>query len=236
MKQVIDFPLLANRGVSPISTRMNIRVLSKVDETIESLAFHRVLALLRTDRDHEQKNLCLLVYLHFFTVAVSTDLGSLDLVEVPFFYLSSISLAQQCACFSPNSTLPRCHNLLVVRFPQVFTPQNRARKDFAHEVRLFGYCLQVALFLSRIQFCTSCILRISGVSRRSVQSQFSSFPQNRIHRIWALRCTVLDVLFLQKSNCSLSTFFSRPPRWSYFSPSACLYKQRMPQMHLFPDL
>ena len=34
---------------------MNIRVLSKVYEAIEPPAFYRVIALLRTDPDHEQK-------------------------------------------------------------------------------------------------------------------------------------------------------------------------------------
>ena len=53
--QVIVFPFLANCGVLPFSTRMNLCVLSKADEAIESLAFHRAIALLRTDRDHEQK-------------------------------------------------------------------------------------------------------------------------------------------------------------------------------------
>ena len=53
--QMIVFPFWANCGVSPFSTLMNIRVLSKADEAIESMAFYRVIALLRTDRDHEQK-------------------------------------------------------------------------------------------------------------------------------------------------------------------------------------
>ena len=61
--QLIVFPpILANCGVSSFSTHMNIRVLSKVYEAIEPQAF-RVIALLRTDRNHEQ-NSCLLVYLH----------------------------------------------------------------------------------------------------------------------------------------------------------------------------
>ena len=37
------------------STQMNIRVLSKAYEAIKLPAFHRGIALLRTDRDHEQK-------------------------------------------------------------------------------------------------------------------------------------------------------------------------------------
>ena len=44
--QIIVFPCLVNCGVSPLSTHLNVRVLSKTDEAIESLAFHRVIALL----------------------------------------------------------------------------------------------------------------------------------------------------------------------------------------------
>ena len=53
--QVVVFPFWVNRRVPPFSTHLNIRVLSKADEAIESLAFHRVIALLRTNRDHKQK-------------------------------------------------------------------------------------------------------------------------------------------------------------------------------------
>ena len=52
---VVVFPFGVNRRVSPFSTHMNIRVLSKAYEAIESLAFHQVIALFRRDRDHEQK-------------------------------------------------------------------------------------------------------------------------------------------------------------------------------------
>ena len=64
--QVFVFPFWANRGVSPFSTHMNIRVLSKAYAAIESLAFHRVIALLRTDRDHEQK----LVFTRLFALSL----------------------------------------------------------------------------------------------------------------------------------------------------------------------
>ena len=78
--------------------------------------------------------------------------------------------------FSPNSTLLCCHNLLVVKFPQVVVPPNWAHKDFAHEVRLLWILPPDCLCLSRIQFSTRYILRISDVSRRSLHSQFLNFP------------------------------------------------------------
>ena len=55
--QVIVFPFLVNRGGSTFSTHINIRGMSKAGEAIELLAFHRVIALLRTDRDHELKSM-----------------------------------------------------------------------------------------------------------------------------------------------------------------------------------
>ena len=55
LRQAIDFPFWVNCGVSTFSTRMTTRALSKADEVIESMAFYRVIALLRTDRDREQK-------------------------------------------------------------------------------------------------------------------------------------------------------------------------------------
>ena len=82
--QVMVFPFWAKCGVSLLSTRMNIRVLSKVYEAIESLAFHRVIALLRTDRNHEQK----LVLTRLFAlppVSVSRIRGFWTFSEYPLY-------------------------------------------------------------------------------------------------------------------------------------------------------
>ena len=74
--QEIVFPFWANCGVSPFSTQMNICVLSKAYESIESLAFHRVIALLRTDRDHGKKPvLTRLFALHLVAVSRSWVFG-----------------------------------------------------------------------------------------------------------------------------------------------------------------
>ena len=99
--QVIDFPFGVNCGVSPVSTHMNIRVFSKADGAIESLAFYRVIALLRTDQDHEQK----LVLARLFAlapVAVSPHVEFWTFSTYPL-YLSSILLAQHCALKLPNT-------------------------------------------------------------------------------------------------------------------------------------
>ena len=65
-------------------------------------------------------------------------------------------------------------------------------------------------FLSQILSRTRCILRISWCVPPKRSISFSSFPQKRIHWIWVLRYTTLDLVSSQNSNCSLSTFFSRP--------------------------
>ena len=54
---------------------MNICALSKADEAIESLAFHRTIALLRTDRDQEQKRVLARLFA-LQRVAVSRSLNS----------------------------------------------------------------------------------------------------------------------------------------------------------------
>ena len=98
--QVSVFPIWANCGVSPFSTHMNTRALSKVDETIELLAFYRVIALLRTDRDHEQK----LVRTRLFALLPGrgkSRMGFWTFSRYPL-YLSSILLAQHCALKLPN--------------------------------------------------------------------------------------------------------------------------------------
>ena len=80
---------------------MNTRVLSKVDEAIELLAFYRVIALLRTDRDHEQK----LVRTRLFVLLPGR--GKSHMVFWTFSkypsYLSSILLAQALCIEAPES-------------------------------------------------------------------------------------------------------------------------------------
>ena len=98
--QVVVFTFLVNRRVSPFSTHVNIRVLSKAYEAIESLAFHRVIALLRTDRDHEQK----LVLTRLFALRPGRGkslTGFRTFSKYPL-YLSSNLLAQHCALKLPN--------------------------------------------------------------------------------------------------------------------------------------
>ena len=87
---VIGFPFWANCGVSQLSTHMNIRVLSKIYEAIEPLAFHRAI-----DRDHEQK-LVLTRLFALLPVAVCR-LWVFWTSSKYRLYLSSILLAQHCA-------------------------------------------------------------------------------------------------------------------------------------------
>ena len=87
---------------------MNIRVLSKADEAIESMAFHRVVALLRTDRDHEQ-NLVLTRLFALLSVAVSRLWFFWTFSKYPL-YLSSILLAQHCALKLPSTQQTFAHS------------------------------------------------------------------------------------------------------------------------------
>ena len=110
------------------ATQTDIRVSSKAHEAKEPLAFHRVIALLRTDRNHGQK----LVHPRLFALSHSRSVPSYDLwtfSKCPPFFSELKSLSLSIVHFSlPNSTLLCCHNLLVVTFPQVlFLKTGRAR-------------------------------------------------------------------------------------------------------------
>ena len=125
---------------------------------------------------------------------------------MPFHLSFNLPCSALCI-FSPNSTLLRCHNLLVVRFPQVLF-----LKPGAHGFRSWSspfWIIPTDCPFPEFCFVPGAFQEFHGVSRRSDQSHFSSFHQNRIHWIWVLRYTTLDS-FLQNRNCSLSTFFSRP--------------------------
>ena len=96
IEQKID-SLLTNRGVSSFFPQMKIHVLRKAYEAMEPLTFHRVISLIRTDQDHEQKT-CASSFKCTFTVAVSTVKGFLVLLKISLF----ISLAQRCPLKRPN--------------------------------------------------------------------------------------------------------------------------------------
>ena len=79
------------------STQMDIRVLSKVFGAMEPLAFHRVLALLRTDRNHEQK----LVLPRLFALSQSRSVQSyefLDLLQKYPFCIWAWNLSFSALC------------------------------------------------------------------------------------------------------------------------------------------
>ena len=214
--QIIVFPFGVDWGVSTFSTHMNIRVLSKAHEATESLAFHRLIALLRTDRDHERK----LVFTRWF--ALSPGRGKSHMVVSDLLKMSIVSqLKSPCSTLcieAPGCTINilslwRLHKRIkrsfvlglelkkfLAKFHAALLVQSACREVSssgcsselgAHRFRSWSSHPQImppdCHFLSRIHFCTSCILRISGVSRRSVQTQFFKFPLNRIHWCWVSR-------------------------------------------------
>ena len=138
MKQVIDFQLLTHGGVSPIFTQMDIRVLSKVYEAMEPLAFHRVIALLRTDRNHERKTHASSFILHFPIHGQYRRMIFGSSPQSIHFYLSfNLSCSALCIFVAKfHATLlsqSACREV-----SSVVVPQNWVRKDFAREIHLFG--------------------------------------------------------------------------------------------------
>ena len=207
--QASDFPFWVNCGVSVIFHSYEYpRFWAKYNEATESLAFHRVIALLRTDGDHGRK--LVLTRLFALSPAAVSRIRCFEPSQSIHCIWAQILLAQHCALklpntqltydllclrrhhrrikrslifglslhiFSPNSTLLCWYNLLVVRFPQVVVPPKLGAQGFrSMRFILFGWCLKIAFFCRRIQFCVKCILRIPGVSRRSVQTQFFNCP------------------------------------------------------------
>ena len=86
--------------------------------------------------------------------------------------------------------------LFVVRFPQVFFPQTPARKDFAHEVRLFWTTPRDGPFLSWIwtsyQVHPENFIACPAPAFNLVCPVFC---RNGLLRIWILRYTTLDFFF-----------------------------------------
>ena len=206
--QVIVFPIWANCGVSSFSTHMNILVLSKADEARELLAFHRVTALLRTDRDHEQK-LVLTRSSALLPIAASRlrcfgPCQSIHCVWPPFSLLSIVHWSSRvhnehtifcvsgaftgewdvvfCSAltlhiFSLNSTLLCWSNLLVVRFFLRCFFSILHAQGFRSWGSPFWTMPPDCPFHSRVfSFVPGASWEFHGVSRMSVQSQFSSFP------------------------------------------------------------
>ena len=189
--QVLDYPFQAICGVSPFSTHI-------------SLAFHREIALLRTDRDHEQK----LVFTRLFALPLSrgkSQKGFWTFSKNPL-YLSSIHLAQHCALKFPNTQytydllcLWRLHRRIkrscLRLWACIFSRQ--ITRYFAGTTCLSWSCLKW-LFLnigharislmrftflnnaSRLPFCFPNSIFVPGaswtISGVSRQSQFFNFP------------------------------------------------------------
>ena len=156
-----------------LSTRTDIRVLSKVNEAIEPLAFHCVIALLRTDRNHEQ-NLCVLVYVHCpnhgqYRHRVSGHSPQ----SVHFFWAQKLPCSTLCSLFFTfHATL-----LSQSACREVFVPQNRARARISlMRFAFFDNASRLSFFFPEFCFVPGASQEFHGVSRRGVQSQFSCFP------------------------------------------------------------
>ena len=118
---------------------------------------------------------------------------------------------------SPNSMLLCGRTLLVVRS---FSLQTSARKDFAHEVHLFGYQLEMAFFLSRI-----------WISYPVRPEDFVVCPAEAFNLVWPAfrRIDFFDAKFLRYTTLDFSFRIATAP-WvlslfdlllGFSSPSVC---------------
>ena len=112
----------------------------------------------------------------------------------------------------PNSTLLCWYNLLVVRSPQVVVAQHRVRKDFAHEVHLFGWCLQIALLFPVFNFVPSASWEFQVCPAEAFNPYSSTFRRIGFigSEFWDTQPWIF--VLIQNSNWSLSTFFPTS-RW-----------------------
>ena len=178
-----------------------------------------------TNRSKSWTKTCACSFTCTVSVAVSTDKESLDLLrEVSLLSEHKTLLLSIVHFFRTNSTLLCCHNLLVTRFPQVFIPQNRAAKDFAHEVRLFGIMPPNCPFLSRILVSYQmhpenfwCV-----PPKRSIPIPHLSVEQNSLD-LSLEKHNLGPLFFLSQQQLCLEYLLFSTPRWGYFS-SACRKK------------
>ena len=165
--QVIDFPLLVNRGVYPCFEQRRWS-----NETAGVSSSTRTV----TNRSKSWTKTRASSFICTFPCHGSIPLSGFWSFSAKYPFHLSINLS--CSALY---IFAKFHAVLLSQstYHEVSASvilQNRARKDFAREVHFFGVIPSDCPFLSRIKFCTRCILRISGVSRRSVQSQFFNFP------------------------------------------------------------
>ena len=228
---------------------MNIRVLSKADKAIDSLAFHRVIALLRIRSRSWTKTgaysfICtapcrgksLMVFLDLLKVSIVSELNSpcsalcIEALESTTQTNDLLCLWHLCrrmkreclrlwACIFPRQIPCYFAGTICLSwgFFRCFFSKLGAQ-GFRSRVSLFRIMPPDCLFLSRIQSCTRCILRIPWCvpPKRSIPILQLSEEYNS--RIWFLRYTTLDFFFPQNSNLSLSTFFFSTSRWFSLSP------------------
>ena len=157
---------------------MSIRVLSKINDATEPLAFHRVIALLRTDRNREQKLVRPRLFALFPCHCPIPSYGFGPSPQSVHFYLS-FNLSSSALCiFLP---IPRYFSVTF------FLSWSFLKCSFFKLGRTRISLMKFTLFFffdnaSRwpfpfpdLNFVPSASWEFCGVSRRSVQSHFLAF-------------------------------------------------------------
>ena len=155
-----------------------------------------------------------LVHPRLFALSHSRSVPSYDLwtfSKCPSFYLS-LNLSRSALCIF-LCQIPRYFAVticLLWRFLKCCSSKLGAQGFRSWDSPFWLMPRDCPFSFPNFSFVPGASWEFHGVSRRSVQSQFSSFPKNRIPWIWILRYTTLDSFFPRNGDCSLSTFFSRP--------------------------
>ena len=157
---------------------MNIHDLSIVYEAIEPLAFHRVIVLLRTDRNHEQTKTRAPTFICAFPVAVSTDIGSLDLlreVSIPSEHKSLLLSIVQFSRQTPRYFAVAVTICFLWGFLRCsFLKTGRARISLVRFTFLDN-ASRLPLFLPEFYFCTRCIWEFQVCPAQAFNPNSSTF-------------------------------------------------------------
>ena len=222
--QVSDFQLLANCFIDFPFKWISV-FLSKAYEAIEPLAFHRVIALLRTDRNRKQ-NSCVLVYLHFSLSRLGPlrTFFSRPRAEVTSHHqhVDRGNECHTCICSQTchHDTPDDADNYMTIFFvlstidkefvPQVAGPAFRLL-EFLTSVCSFTCGLKRILVLGEIFFASPTSFHI--VSRRPVACVWKT----TIVSSWTRPNSLPPKFFLQSSDrckkmCLLLSFYFEPLR------------------------
>ena len=152
------------------------------------------------------------------------------------FYLNIKLSCSAVFIFRTNSTLLCCHNLLVTRFPQVFIPQNRARRISLMRFASLDRASRLPFSFPNFSFVPDASWEFLVCPAEAFNPNSSSFRRIELTGSESWETQPWTFVF-----CLTTATVPWVP--SFLDPALRLLlvqhaekRQRMPQMHMFPRL